>query len=131
MNSDDIFLISDKPIIAEEVISGTKWDECGALVAFIGKVRSDSDGQRVLSLEHDATEHGAEKVLHTIAQEMRSEWDLGSIAFSYRTGPVAAGEITLVIAVGAVHRQEAFAACQYAIDQFKQNVSAKEIRENV
>jgi molybdopterin synthase catalytic subunit len=131
LNSDDILLISDKPINAEEVISSIKWDECGALVTFIGKVRGDSEGQRVLSLEHDATEYGAEKMLQTIAREMRGKWDLGSIAFSYRTGPVAAGEITLVIAVGAVHRQEAFAACQYAIDQFKQNVSAKEIRENV
>ena len=120
LNRDDILLISEKPIIVEDFISGIKWDECGALITFTGKVRGSSEGRRVLSLEHAATKYGAERTLRYIVEEMRKKWDLGPVAFNYRTGPVEAGEITLVIAVAAVHRQEAFAACQYAIDQFKQ-----------
>jgi len=40
--------------------------------------------------------------------------------FYHRTGKLKVGDINLVIAVAATHRQEAFAACQYAIDRFKQ-----------
>lgn len=130
MRKDDLLDITDKPIVPEEVIAKVGWDECGALVTFTGKVRSYSEGKRVLSLEHDATRYGAESILRDTAAEMRKRWDLGDIAFCYRTGPVEAGGITLVIAVAAPHRPEAFAACQYAIDRFKQAVSAKEIRED-
>ena len=130
MEKEDILLISEKPIMPEEVISKIKWDDCGALVTFTGKVRGYSNGRRVISLEHDATEYGARRILEDIAGVMREKWDLGVIAFSYRTGPVEAEGITLVIAVAAIHRPEAFAACQYAIDQFKQKVSSKEILEN-
>lgn len=130
MRKDDLLDITDKPIVPEEVIAKVGWDECGALVTFIGKVRSYSEDKRVLSLEHDATRYGAERILRDIAAEMRRRWDLGDTAFCYRTGPVEAGGITLVIAVAATHRPEAFAACQYAIDRFKQAVSAKEIRED-
>lgn len=130
MRKDDLLDITDKPIVPEEVITKVDWDECGALVTFIGKVRSYSEGKRVLSLEHDATRYGAESILRDTAAEMRKRWDLGNISFCYRTGPVEAGGITLVIAVAAPHRPEAFAACQYAIDRFKQAVSAKEIRED-
>lgn len=130
MRKDDLLDITDKPIVPEEVIAKVGWDECGALVTFTGKVRSYSEGKRVLSLEHDATRYGAESILRDTAAEMRKRWDLGNISFCYRTGPVEAGGITLVIAVAASHRPEAFAACQYAIDRFKQAVSAKEIQED-
>jgi len=130
LNKDDILLISDRPIVPEDVISSVRWDECGALITFTGRVRSYSEGKRVLSLEHDAAGYDAGKLLKDIVKKMRTDWDLGTIAISYRTGPVEAGGITLVIAVAAVHRQEAFAACQYAIDRFKQSLSSLEVYEN-
>ena len=130
MGKDDVLQVTDKPIVPEEVIARIRWDECGALVTFTGRVRGYSGDKRVLSLEHDAPRDIAERLLSDIAREMREKWDLGEVAFCYRTGPVAAGETTLVIAVAAPHRPEAFAACQYAIDRFKQTVSAKEIRED-
>jgi molybdopterin synthase catalytic subunit len=130
LSKDDLLEITGKPIVPEQVIAKIGWGECGALVTFTGKVRSYTDGRRVLSLEHDATKYGAERILRDIAADMRKRWDLGQLAFYYRTGPVEPGGITLVIAVAAPHRHEAFAACQYAIDRFKQTVSAKEILEN-
>ena len=130
MDKEDIILISDKPIVPEDVISKIKWNDCGALVTFTGKVRGYSNGRRVISLEHDAAEYDARRLLEEIAGVMREKWDLGAIAFGYRSGPVEAEGVTLVIAVAAIHRPEAFAACQYAIDEFKQKVSSKEILEN-
>jgi molybdopterin synthase catalytic subunit len=130
MDKEDIILISDKPIVPEEVISKITWNDCGALVTFTGKVRGYSNGRRVISLEHDAAEYDARSIFEEIAGVMREKWDLGAIAFRYRSGPVEAEGVTLVIAVAAIHRPEAFAACQYAIDKFKQKVSSKEILEN-
>jgi len=130
LRTDDLLQVTDKPIVPEEIISRIRWDECGALVTFTGRVRGYSGDKRVLSLEHYAPREVAEGLLSDIAKEMRERWDLGEVVFCYRTGPVAARETTLVIAVAAPHRPEAFAACQYAIDRFKQTVSAKEIRED-
>ena len=130
MGKDDLLQVTDKPIAPEEVIARIRWDECGALVTFTGRVRGYSGDKRVLFLEHDAPGKIAERLLSDMAGEIRERWNLGSLAFCYRTGPVPAGENTLVIAVAAPHRPEAFAACQYAIDCFKQRVSAKEIRED-
>ena len=47
LNKDDILLISDRPIVPEDVISDVKWDECGALITFTGRVRGYSEGKRV------------------------------------------------------------------------------------
>ena len=47
---------------------------------------------------------------------------MDNIAICHRTGKLKAGDINLVIAVASAHRQEGFAACQYAIDRFKQNL---------
>ena len=127
---DDLIRITEKPIVPEDFISSIEWDECGALVTFTGKVRGRSDGKRVVSLEHAANAEDAESMLCDIIRQMREQWDLGPVAFCFRTGPVEAGGITLVIAIAATHRPEAFAACQYAIDMFKQGVQAKEIRED-
>jgi molybdopterin synthase catalytic subunit len=122
--------ITDQPITPEKVTSGLDWDDRGAMVTFTGRVRSESEKGRVVSLEHEAPREMAETLLRDLAGEMRRKWDLGTIAFTYRTGPVPAGDITLVIAVISRHRPEAFAACQYAIDHFKQKVSAKEVLED-
>lgn len=130
MGDSTVLEVTDQSITPEDVISGLDWDDCGAMVTFTGRVRSESEKGSVASLEHEAPREMAETLLRDLASEMRRKWDLGTIAFTYRTGPVPAGEITLVIAVIARHRPEAFAACQYAIDHFKQEVSAKEVLED-
>ena len=45
-----------------------------------------------------------------------------NIAISHRVGKLKVGEINLVVAIASAHRKEGFAACQYAIDQFKQKL---------
>ncbi|GAH81870.1 unnamed protein product, partial [marine sediment metagenome] len=60
-----------------------------------------------------------------IASEIRQKWQLNSIAICHRIGKLEVGDINLVIAVAATHRQEGFAACQYAIDQFKQRLPTR------
>ena len=130
MSKKDILEVTDKPIIPEQIIAKLKAEDCGAVVTFTGKVRGRSGGKKVFSLEHELSGEAPEKMLKDIVAEIRKRWEVGEIAFCYRKGKIGPGEITIVIAVAAIHRQEAFAACEYAVDRLKQKVMTAEGREN-
>lgn len=125
----DIIEVTDRPIIPEKVIAKVKGAECGAVVTFTGKVRGSSGDKKVTYLEHGVQGEAPEKMLKDIVGEIRRKWDVGEIAFCYRKGKIRPGEVTIVIAVAAIHRQEAFAACLHAVDRLKQKVVTKEGRE--
>jgi MoaE-MoaD fusion protein len=129
MSKKDILEVTDKPIIPEQVIAKIKTEDCGAVVTFTGMVRGRSGDKKVLYLEHGVSGEAPEKMLKDIVAEIRKRWEIGEIAFCYRKGKIGPGEITIVIAVAAVHRQEAFAACEYAVDRLKQKVTTREGRE--
>jgi molybdopterin synthase catalytic subunit len=112
--------ITDKPISPELVVNEVKTDGSGCVLAYVGLIRKESRGKPVLSVEYKDTSGTAEDSLRQIASEAGQKWQLNGVAFCHRTGKLKVGDINLVIAVAAAHRQEAFAACQYAIDRFKQ-----------
>jgi molybdopterin synthase catalytic subunit len=126
----DIIEVTDKPIVPEKVIAKVKGEECGAVVTFTGKVRGRSGDKKVTYLEHGVEGEAPEKMLKDIVSEIRRKWDVGEIAFCYRKGKIGPGEVTVVIAVAAIHRQEAFAACQYAVGRLKQKVVTREGMED-
>ena len=129
MSKKDILEVTDKPIVPEDVIAKVKGADCGAVVTFTGKVRGRSGDKKVLYLEHGVSGEAPEKMLKDIVAEIRRRWEVGEIAFCYRKGKIGPGEVTIVIAIAAIHRQEAFAACEYAVDRLKQKVTTKEGRE--
>ncbi|MFH0847681.1 MAG: molybdenum cofactor biosynthesis protein MoaE [Chloroflexota bacterium] len=114
--------ITREPIDIEEVVSRVRKSANGAVVTFAGTVRDNSEGKRVLYLEYDAYPEMAEKKLGEIAREIQARWGTKDVAISHRIGRLELGEISVVIAVGSPHRQEAFQACQYAIDHIKEMV---------
>jgi molybdopterin synthase catalytic subunit len=97
-------------------------DEAGAIATFVGTTRVHSRGRVVTHLEYEAYEGMAEQVMAEIAAELRERYDLCAIAIHHRIGRVGIGERSVVIAVSAPHRQDAFAACKDAIDTLKQLV---------
>ena len=113
-------MITDKPILPELVVDKVKTDSSGCVLAYIGLIRENSRGKQVLSVEYKDTKGTAENRLREIASEVRQKWQLNNIAICHRIGKLKVGDINLVIAVASAHRQEGFAACQYAIDRFKQ-----------
>ena len=113
-------MITDKPILPELVVDKVKTDSSGCVVAYIGLIREYSRGKQVVSVEYKDPEGTAEGRLQEIAGEARQKWQLNNIAIYHRTGKLKVGDINLVIAVASAHRQEGIAACQYAIDRFKQ-----------
>jgi len=113
-------MITDKPILPELVVDKVKTDSSGCVVAYIGLIREYSRGKQVVSVEYKDPKGTAENRLREIAGEARQKWQLNNIAIYHRTGKLKVGDINLVIAVASAHRQEGIAACQYAIDRFKQ-----------
>ena len=132
LSGGDDIEITTAPISTEAVAEMVKRDSYGALVTFVGMVRDNSEGQRVLYMEYEAFLEMAHKKLAEVADEVRARWQPLDIAISHRVGRLEVGEVALAIAVASPHRKEAFAACQYAVDQIKKIVPIwkMEIRED-
>jgi molybdopterin synthase catalytic subunit len=112
--------ITDKPISPEQVVNRAKTNGSGCVVTYLGVIRDNSHGKDVVSVEYQDDGGKALEHLRSIANEAKHKWSLEEVAFTHRVGKLKVGDINLVIAVAAGHRQEGFAACQYIIDHFKQ-----------
>ena len=114
--------ITEKPISPEFVVNKIKTDSSGCVVTYVGLIRDHSHGKSVLSVEYKNSRRTAENKLQEIASEVRQKWQINNLAICHRIGKLEVGDINLVVAIASAHRQEGFAACQYAIDQFKQKL---------
>jgi molybdopterin synthase catalytic subunit len=97
---------------------------CGAVVVFSGTVRDHAEGRPGVSrLTYEAYAEEVVPRLDAIAEEARRRWpDLGRVALLHRTGELGVGESSVVVAVSAPHRPEAFAAARFGIDALKATV---------
>ena len=125
------FRLSEEPLLLDAVVDEVRTDEAGAIATFVGTTRIHSRDRTVERLEYEAYAGMAEKVMAEIADGLKRRYDLCGIAIHHRTGTVAIGEASVVIAVSAPHRQDALAACKDAIDTLKEQVPLwkKEIYE--
>jgi len=114
--------ITERPISPELVVNKTKTDSSGCVVTYVGLIRGYSHGKSVLSVEYKNAKGVAENELQEIANKIRQKWQINNLAICHRIGKLKVGDINLVVAIASTHRQEGFAACQYAIDQFKQKL---------
>lgn len=96
--------------------------DMGGLVTFTGVVRRQNRGQEVQELTYEAYTEMAEKVMRELCQEIEAEFPGARLAVEHRVGTLAVGDIAVVIAAAAPHRQEAFAACRAMIDRLKERV---------
>ena len=94
---------------------------CGAVVTFTGTARDHADGRPDVSqLEYEAYESQIGPRFLAIVDEARRRWpDLGRVAVLHRTGPVAIGEASVVVAASSPHREAAFEAARWCIDSLK------------
>jgi molybdopterin synthase catalytic subunit len=117
--------VTEQPISPGQVIDRVKSTSTGCLVTYIGLIRNNSQGKPVFFVEYQDSKHNATEILERIAREAGQRWQIEKITISHRVGKLKVGEINLVIAVASAHRSEGFAACQYAIDQFKQRLPTR------
>lgn len=127
---ESMFEVTETPILAELVINRVKRDTNGAAVTFIGLLRGHSSlGNRVLYAECNSDKVMAEQQLRGVGEEIRTKWQLEDVSICHRVGRIEVGETIAVVAIAAPHRQEAFEACQYAVDRFKEFMVLKEVLE--
>ena len=113
---------------AIDVAEVTAWvsdPAAGGIVTFIGTTRSETsdDGRALVALEYEAYAEMAHKQLAALAAEARRRWPIAKLAIMHRTGRVALGEPSVLIAVACPHRGEAFDACRWIIDALKKDVA--------
>ena len=96
--------------------------QAGGIDVFIGTVRDATKGKQVLRLEFESYEAMAIKEMEKIAQQAFDRWPVQKILIHHRTGVLQIGEVPVIIAVAAAHRDAAFDACRYIIDTLKQTV---------
>lgn len=114
--------VTSKPVDPEQITRTVRKGSHGAAVTFLGTVRDNAMGKKVLRLEYEAYKEMAEKKMREIAAEIKERWGLDDVSIIHRVGLMAIGDISLVIAIGSPHRKEAFEACEYAVDRIKEIV---------
>lgn len=111
--------LTETPVDVEKILREIGTPKTGGIDVFIGTVRNHSEGKRVQKLEYSAYRPMAEKLMRDIEDEIVHKWTVERVVMVHRIGLVNIGDIAVVTAVAAPHRQEAFEACRYAIDRVK------------
>ncbi|MFH0953827.1 MAG: molybdenum cofactor biosynthesis protein MoaE [Verrucomicrobiota bacterium] len=117
-----MFSLSADPLEGRDFAKDLVNPESGACVIFVGRVRVRHGDRKVKLLEYEASEKQAGDEFAKIVEESRKEFNTFDIRGVHRTGSVRVGEMAVWIGVTAAHRNAAFAACQYVIDELKKRL---------
>jgi molybdopterin synthase catalytic subunit len=117
-----MFRVTDKPINLQELVDYVTDPEAGAIVPFIGTTRNNNEGRTVIALDYEGYREMAEKELARIGEEAKKQWPICKMAIVHRLGPVQIGEASVIIVVSSAHRDAAFAASRFAIEEIKKTV---------
>ena len=94
-------------------------DAAGAYVGFEGWIRNQNEGQQVLRLEYEVYEPLAIKEGEKVIAEAKTKFPILHAQCVHRAGLLQIGECAVWVGVTSAHRDEAFAACRYIIDEIK------------
>lgn len=119
----DVYRVVSQPLSADAIAGQVDDPGAGGIVIFSGVVRNETGGRPVKFLEYEAHAPMAEGKMREIGEAVHVRWTgIKRVAILHRVGRLEIGESSVLIAVSAAHRQDAFAACQYAIDTLKGTV---------
>ncbi len=102
----------------EELVGGP---DRGAVVGFGGIVRNHDHGRMVTALEY-MSHPSAEDIISQVATDAASRVGVSEVAISHRIGNLTVGDVALACAVSAAHRQAAFDACAWLVDEAKRRL---------
>ena len=114
--------IVSEPIVPEEILTGLPSSQDGACVLFLGVVRDHAQGRVVRGLDYEVYQGMAEKTLASIAMEASRQFGTDRIAVLHRVGELRVGELSTAIAVATPHRQAAFEASRFILEEIKQRL---------
>ena len=108
-----------EPLTVDEAIAAVGHAGAGAVATFTGVVRDHSEGRPVTMLEYEAYGTMAEAELGRIEREIEGEVPGVRVFAAHRVGALRVGDVAVVCAASAAHREDAFRACRLLIDRIK------------
>ena len=111
--------LSDRPIDTQRLRESLEDSRAGGYAAFEGWVRNENGGREVRRLEYEVYEPLSLKEGRKIIAEARANWPLIGVRLVHRSGLLELGDCAVWVGVAARHRDEAFKACRYLIDELK------------
>jgi molybdopterin synthase catalytic subunit len=116
-----VAFLTRAPLNLGSLVSRVTAPARGGIACFLGVVRDHYQGRAVTSLEYSAYDAMAEAECARIVAEARARWQ-ADIALEHRLGHLEVGDAAVAIAAAAAHRDAAFAACRYVIEEVKRRV---------
>ena len=113
--------VRSEPLSVDEIRAAAADPAAGAIALFIGTVRDHDHGRGVTALSYSA-HPSAVTELGRVAEKIAASHPILSLAVAHRTGDLQVGDLAVVAAVGAAHRDVAFTACHALIDELKATV---------
>jgi molybdopterin synthase catalytic subunit len=115
--------ITNEPIDEAALLAQRKMSfGMGAAINFLGVVRDTESDEKISAIDYEAFSKMAAHQFHLLFDEMERRWPIESVRLIHRIGVVKVGEPSLWVEIVAPHRGEAFAACQWLIDEMKRVV---------
>ena len=114
--------LSESPLSIDEQYEFLRDDSVGGICLFIGTIRNKNLDKGVERLEMEAYPPMAIKQIEKLCEQASTTWQIKKAVVVHRIGKLAIGDIAVIIGVASVHRPEAFAACQWLIDELKKEV---------
>jgi molybdopterin synthase catalytic subunit len=115
------------PLEVDALLAEVQGPERGGTCVFVGTVRNDAD---VTGIDYSAYEAMAFAEIERILSDAQAQWPETRVMLQHRLGLIPVGEASIAIAAAAPHRDEAFAACRYVIEEIKKRLPIwkKELR---
>lgn len=111
--------ITEGAIGIDEVAERVSSSRSGAVILFVGTVRNENSGAEVVAIEYEAKRDMAVRELERLIDQAIERWGIHEAAIVHRVGRVLAGEASVVIAVAAGHRKEAYDANAWLLAELK------------
>ncbi len=128
----EMICITSEPIDFCRILENVTDRSSGGIALFLGTVRDHNESKVVLRMYYEIYKEMAEKNLTRIEYEVKTKWKINKFVAIHRTGELRVGDVSVAVAASAEHRNQAFEACRYGIDQIKTKVPIwkKEIYNN-
>ena len=114
--------LRDQPLDVAALLAEVGDAGAGAVLSFVGTVRNEKDGRRVLGIDYEAYAPMAERVLHDIAAEMVQRWPVRAVVIEHRIGSLGIGDASVAIVLSTPHRAQGFDALRFGIETLKKDV---------
>lgn len=113
--------LTAEPIDLAPLLASVQSPARGGVASFLGLVRDHHGGRRVLRLQYSAYASMVEAECARIVAEAEARWP-AKLALRHRIGSLEVGEVAIAVVAGAAHRDAAFDACRYAVEEVKRRV---------